>query len=85
MSKQFIIEAARMQQLAGVKQLNEESSPELTKEEKIYLEDKIEEFLNKSLFSSGIVANDSPNFSPTKEERAIQFIIDTLTERISYY
>ena len=36
MSKQFIIEAARMQQLAGVKQLNEESSPELTKEEKIY-------------------------------------------------
>jgi hypothetical protein len=85
MAKQFIVEAKRMQQLAGVKQLNEKSSPELTREEKIYLEDKIEEFLNKSLFSSDIIANDSPDFSPTREERAIQFIIDTLTERISYY
>jgi hypothetical protein len=86
--KQLINEIHRMQQLAGVVnegQLNEDVSPELTSEEKVYLEKEIEQFLNTALFSSDIVANDSPDFSPTKEERAIQYIIDTLTDRISRY
>jgi len=51
----------------------------------IYLESKIEQFLNESIFSSDILANDSPDFEPTREERAIQYIIDSLTERISHY
>jgi hypothetical protein len=82
MSKQFITEAQRMQKLAGLK---ENQSPELTSEEMTYLETEIEKFLNSSLFNSNIVANDSEDFKPTREERAIQFIIDTLKERISYY
>jgi hypothetical protein len=82
MTKPFITEAARMQKLAGLK---ENQSPELTSEEMIYLENEIEKFLNNSLFNSDIVANDSEDFDPTREERAIQFIINALTERISYY
>lgn len=82
--KQFITEAKRMQKLAGVKSLNEEASSELTNEEKVYLEGEIEKFLNTSLFSSNMLDKDSPDFSPTKEEKAIKFIIDTLAERISY-
>ena len=64
---------------------NENESPQLTDQEQAYLEDKIEEFLNNALFNSDIVSDDSEDFNPTREERAIQFIIDTLKERISYY
>jgi len=60
-------------------------SSELTESDMIYLESKIEQFLNESIFSSDILANDSPDFEPTREERAIQYIIDSLTERISHY
>jgi hypothetical protein len=75
-------EIRRMQKLAGLK---ENQSSELTPEEMNYLENEIEKFLNNSLFDSDIVANDSEDFNPTREERAIQFIINTLEERISYY
>lgn len=84
MKKQLINGADRMQKLAGI-QINENESPQLTDQEMSYLEDKIEEFLNNALFNSDIVADDSEDFNPTREERAIQFIIDTLSERISYY
>ena len=80
--KQTLNELKRMQKLAGV--LNENVSPQLTQEEKVYLESEVEKFLNSSLFNSEILANDSENFNPTKEELAIQFIINTLRERISY-
>jgi hypothetical protein len=86
--KQPINEIKRMQQLSGIikeSQLNEEVSPELTNEEKAYLEDKIEKFLNNTVFNSDIVANDNEEFSPTREEKAIQYIIDTLEDRIAYY
>ena len=63
----------------------ENESPQLTDQEKSYLGDEIEKFLNNSLFKSNIVADDNEDFNPTREERAIQFIIDDLTERISYY
>ena len=77
-------EFKRMQKIAGI-QLNENQSPELTDKEKIYLENEIEKFLNNSLFSSDILHRDSEDFNPTLEEKAIQFIIDTLQDRISYY
>jgi hypothetical protein len=80
MKKPLNEEFKHMQKLAGL--ITENQSPELTNEEKVYLENEIEKFLNTSIFNSGIVDNDSPDFS--KEERAIQFIIDTLQERISY-
>jgi len=58
----------------------------LTNEEKLYLENKLEIFLNESLFSSDIVLRDvESDFEPSLEEQAIQFIIDTLQDRISYY
>ncbi len=85
-------EQLHMQMLAGIiteseykARLNENLSPELTQEEKIYLEDKIEKFLNTSVFNSNILGDDSEDFDPTKEERVIQFIINSLSERISYY
>lgn len=77
-------EIKRMQKLAGI-QLNENQSPELTNEEKIYLENEINKFLNRSLYDSDILVRDSEDFNPTLEQKAIQFIIDTLEERISYY
>jgi hypothetical protein len=66
-------------------QLNENEGPDLTKDEKIFLENKIEDFLNDSLFNTDMLNNDSDEFSPTKEEKAIQFVINTLKERTSYY
>ena len=68
-----------------IKEESRSESPELTDEEQVYLEFEVENFLNKSLFTSDILADDSEDFNPTREERAIQFIIDTLQERISYY
>lgn len=65
--------------------LNENQSSELTNEEKIYLESEIEKFLNNSLFNSDILARDSEDFNPSLEEKAIQFVIDALQDRISYY
>lgn len=65
--------------------LSEEEAPSLTDKEKNFLESKIEEFLSNSLFKTDILSNDSDEFSPTKEEKAIQFIINSLKERISYY
>ena len=88
MKKQFITETSRMQKLAGIlteSQINENESPQLTDQERSYLDDEIEKFLNNSLFNSEILASDSEDFNPTREERAIQFIIDALQERISYY
>jgi hypothetical protein len=62
------------------------NSQELTSEDKKYLEGEIGSFLNKSLYNSDILVSDSDSeVSPSKEEIAIQFIIDTLTEWISYY
>ncbi len=81
--KKQLNEVKRMQKLAGV--LNENEAPQLTQEEEVYLEGEVEKFLNSSLFNSEIVANDSEDFNPTREELAIQYIINTLQERISYY
>jgi hypothetical protein len=77
--KQLINEIKRMQQLAGVvneSKLNEKIPSELTREETLNLERKLEEFLNSAIFSSNIVE---------KEEKAIEYIIKSLTDRISYY
>jgi len=85
-------EQLHMQMLAGIiteseykAKLNENPSPDLTQEEKIYLESEIEKFLNTSVFNSNVIDDDSEDFDPTKEERVIQFIINSLSERISYY
>ena len=77
-------EIQKMQKLAGI-QLNENQSPELTNKEKLYLETELEKFLNNSLFNSDILDRDSEDFDVTLEEKAIQFMIDHLEERISYY
>lgn len=61
-----------------------ETSPELTKDEMIYLNAEIENFLNNSLFNSDIVTNDRGDFDPTREERAIKHIIDILQDRVDY-
>tara|TARA_B110000196_G_C20603344_1_gene411800 strand:+ start:151 stop:405 length:255 start_codon:yes stop_codon:yes gene_type:complete len=61
-----------------------ETSPELTKDEMIYLNAEIEDFLNNSLFNSDIVTNDRGDFDPTREERAIKHIIDILQDRVDY-
>jgi len=65
--------------------LNENESPQLTDQEKKYLRGGIEDFLRDTVFNTDILANDSEEFNPTKEERVIQYIIDDLKERISYY
>ena len=67
------------------KVLNENESPQLTDQEKKYLRGEIEDFLRDTVFNTDILANDSEEFNPTKEERVIKYIIDDLTERISYY
>jgi hypothetical protein len=67
------------------KALNENESPQLTDQEKNYLNGGIEDFLRDTVFNTDILANDSEEFNPTKEERVIQYIIDDLKERISYY
>ena len=86
MGKQILSEEIkRMQKLAGVLKENEDEAPPLTLEEKIFLEGEVETFLNSSVFSSGILDNDSEYFSPTREELAIQFIIDTLQNTIDQY
>ena len=64
---------------------NKNESPQLTDQERNYLDGEVEKFLNNALFNSDIVADDSEDFNPSREERAIQFIIDALKERISYY
>jgi hypothetical protein len=48
----------------------------LTRDETLYLEDKLEEFLNTTIFSNPIVE---------KEEETIKYIIESLKNRISYY
>lgn len=88
-------EVNRWQKLAGIslqenkeeisKVLNENESPQLTDQEKKDLRGGIENFLRDTVFNTDILANDSEEFNPTKEERVIQYIIDDLTERISYY
>jgi hypothetical protein len=80
--KQFLVENKTT---TNSKRLNENQSPNLTNDEKIYLENKIEEFLNSSLFNSEILDRDSEDFEPSLEEQAIQFIIKSLQDRISYY
>jgi len=83
-------EIKRMQKLAGIiteskaKKMDEAMSDRLTSEEKQYLEGKTEDFLNSSVFNSDIVAGDEDN-NTTKEQLAIEFIIQVLEERISYY
>lgn len=67
------------------KVLNKNESPQLTDQEKKDLRGGIENFLRDTVFNTDILANDSEEFNPTKEERVIQYIIDDLTERISYY
>lgn len=66
------------------KVLNENESPQLTDQEKNYLNGGIEDFLRDTVFNTDILANDSEEFNPTKEERVIQYIIDDLKERILY-
>jgi hypothetical protein len=73
-----------MQKLADI-QLNENQSPELTNEEKIYLESEVNKFLSSSLYNSDILVRDSEDFNPTLEQKAIEFIIKTLENIISYY
>jgi len=86
MKKSLNEEVKRLQKLADLLNENERlESPSLTPEEEQYLEFEVEDFLNKSLFNSDIVANDSDEFSPTREQRAIEFIIKTLQDRINYY
>ena len=87
-------EVNRWQKLAGIplqenkeeisKVLNKNESPQLTEKEKKDLRGGIEDFLRDKLFNTNILANDSEEFNPTKEERAIQYIIDDLIKRISY-
>lgn len=74
-------EVNRMQKLAGIKNV----PLELTNEEKVYLENEVEKFLNTSLFSSDILTRDNGDSEISLEEKAIQFIIQTLKDRISYY
>ena len=81
--KKQINEVERMQELAGI--LKENEGQTLTNEEKTELESKIEKFLNEAIFSSNFMHRDNENLSPTLEEQAIKFIIDNLSERISYY
>ena len=58
----------------------------LTREDELYLETELETFLNKSLFSSDIVLRDvESDFEPCLEEQSIQYIIESLKNRISYY
>jgi hypothetical protein len=91
MKKQILSEEIkRMQELAGVlkeaifsSSMNE--SPDLTDKEKINLESKLEKFLNSAVFSSSMMDRDEGEFEPSLEEQAIQFIIKSLQDRISYY
>jgi hypothetical protein len=84
MKKQILSEEIkRMQELAGV--LKENESPDLTDKEKINLESKLEKFLNSAVFSSSMMDRDEGEFEPSLEEQAIQFIIKSLQDRISYY
>ena len=84
MKKQILSEEfKRMQKLAGV--LKENESPDLTDKEKINLESKLEKFLNSAVFSSSMMDRDEGEFEPSLEEQAIQFIIKSLQDRISYY
>jgi hypothetical protein len=75
MKKQLINEVERMQQLAGMLKEEEQEQP-LTREEMVQLESDVENFLNEAVFSKDIVS---------KETLAIEFIIDSLKNRISYY
>lgn len=84
---------AKRRQLSEIKEsirkyqrLNKRTpSPELTQEEEQELSHKVDRFLNKSLFNSDILSNDSEDFSPTREERAIRFIISEFENHIRYY
>jgi hypothetical protein len=73
--KNLINEVERMQQLAGMLKEEEQEQP-LTREEMVQLESDVENFLNEAVFSKDIVS---------KETLAIEFIIDSLKNRISYY
>ena len=73
--KQLINEVERMQQLAGMLKEEEQEQP-LTREEMVQLESDVENFLNEAVFSKDIVS---------KETLAIEFIINSLKNRISYY
>jgi hypothetical protein len=72
--KKLINEVERMQQLAGM--LKEEQEQPLTREEMVQLESDVENFLNEAVFSKDIAS---------KETLAIEFIINSLKNRISYY
>ena len=80
--KQFLVEN---KVTANSKIVNENQPSDLTNEEKSYLESKLEEFLNNSLFNSEIMGRDNEEFEPSLEEQAIQFMIKSLQDRISYY
>jgi len=57
----------------------------LTREDELYLENELETFLN-NLWRSDIVQRDVDNtFEPCLEEQAIEYIIESLKNRISYY
>jgi hypothetical protein len=73
--KKLINEVERMQQLAGMLKEEEQEQP-LTREEMVQLESDVENFLNEAVFSKDIAS---------KETLAIEFIIDSLKNRISYY
>ena len=75
MNKEFL----KMQKIAGIITENQESennAESLTRDEQLRLESALEQFLNEIIFSTDIV---------NKEEEAIEFIIQSLKDRISYY
>jgi hypothetical protein len=75
MDKEFL----KMQKLAGLiteNQAGGNNNESLTNDEQLRLESALEQFLNKVIFSTDIV---------NKEEEAIEFIIQSLKDRISYY
>ncbi len=58
---------------------------ELSNEDKIYLENKLEKFLNEALFDSDLLKDDFDFEGTSLEEKAIRFLIKSLNDRIDYY
>lgn len=58
---------------------------ELSKENKIYLENKLNEFLNETLFNSDLLKDDNEDLEITLEEQSFKYLIELLNEKIEYY
>jgi len=57
----------------------------LTKKEQNEIELKVETFLNKSIYDSLLLSNDSEDIFTTKEEAVINCIIKTLEDKIEQF